>query len=191
VFFTNNSGIRENADIAAAVIIIGLNDQPSFQKSKRTIREPIIAPEVSIAWCMPNPLPRSFVVSAIIASLGGSRIFPNLSSETSATTECQEFVKARSNLNIIEIKYPKNTKLLRFPVLSENQPPNNFIKLESPSLNQLINPTARPAPPKDIIRNGSIGVIISLPISFKKLDPPSKNMFLSPLFINYRRKQSL
>jgi len=33
---------------------------------------------------MPNALPRSFAESAMIASLGGSLIFPNLSSETNA-----------------------------------------------------------------------------------------------------------
>jgi len=48
VFFRKSNGIIESADIIAAVMIIALNDQPSFQKRRRTSSAPIIPPDVSI-----------------------------------------------------------------------------------------------------------------------------------------------
>lgn len=49
VFSTNIRGRSEKSEIPAATNIIAEKLQLSFQKSRRTKREPIIAPDVSMA----------------------------------------------------------------------------------------------------------------------------------------------
>ena len=75
-------------------------------------------------------------------------------------------------------------KRLLLPVMSESQPPISLIKDASPSRSPEISPIASPVPPKDAIRNGRSGVIISELISFTILELPSRYVFLSPFSID-------
>ncbi len=102
VLLTDISGRSEKREIPAATNMIEENCHSSFQKSRRTRSEPMIAPLVSMAWWIPNERPLSFVVSIRIASLGASLTFPNLSNETKVTICVQDVDIARSIRKMIE-----------------------------------------------------------------------------------------
>ncbi len=102
--FRKKSGTRESVDIAAAVSMIFGKDHWNFQKRRRTNREPMIAPDVSIAWWIPKLRPLFFAVSIRIASRGASRIFPNLSREMKVMIWCHDVAKARNTLKMTDVK---------------------------------------------------------------------------------------
>jgi hypothetical protein len=99
-------------------------------------------------------------------------------------TYCHDVESNNKNLKIIDIEYPKKIKGILLPTLSDIHPPRSLNKLESPSRSPLKSPIAIPPPPNDPIKNGRIGVIISLPISLNKLDAPKRVTFLEPFFLS-------
>src|SRR3989344_1294514 len=99
---TKNNGTKDKLEMPAAINIISLKFIVKFQNNKITMIVPIIPPAVSIAWCRPKPLPRFFVETAIIASLGASLNFPILSKPTKLITACQLLAMINKNLNMTD-----------------------------------------------------------------------------------------
>jgi len=123
--------------------------------------------------------------SDIIASLGAVLIpLPILSKLVKTRTCCHTLDSDRRNLKKAEERYPENTMGFLTLSLSDKNPNNAFIVLETKPIDPLTNPITISSPPRERIKTGRRGRIISLLTSFKKLTTLKRITFIPILLID-------
>src|SRR3989338_3963993 len=118
-----------------------------------------------------------------MASRGASRRpLPILSTDRAAKICCQVLARGKKNLAKEKKEYPLKTIFLNTLVRSASRPETTFKMAATASPIPEIKPMAKPAPPRDLIKNGINGTIISEEKSAKREVKPSKitlNMWMT------------
>lgn len=106
VSFTKMRGRSARKAIAAAIRKIVLNCKLRNQNRMKARMDPRMAPEVSMALCIPNPFPLAFLAaeSAIMPSLGAVLMpLPNLSRGFSSSRCCQVVISGKKSFDVDEM----------------------------------------------------------------------------------------
>src|SRR3989344_5021977 len=101
---------------------------------------------------------------------------PILSTDRAAKICCQVLASGKKNLAKAEKAYPPKTIFLNTLVRSAKRPETTFKIAATASPTPEIKPMAKPAPPKDLMKKGINGKIISEEKSAKREVRPSKIM---------------